>query len=232
MRCPIAIVVVCSSLLGCSAPGASASFDEPRGDGGEPTMPEVPVVESDLDVSLGADPAMRPSALATPATEVAMGSRSTPPGATPPLACRMDVPEGPCDRCPDRVCRQVRLSLSVAPAESEWAMFCDEGDLLEESEIACLCAGGSATTCERAALDTAQALLLLHTIFGGVVPPVGTRYRDAAGLRVQVDEPTHDWLAAVAGPTHVVRCDAPDRETAARTYEVLSQRVRRTGSCE
>lgn len=147
------------------------------------------------------------------------------------LACRTSAPAGPCDRCPECACRQVRTTLDDDLADSSWAMFCEEGDLVEEARIACLCSGGRAAICERAAYETTQALFVLREIFGGDVPVVGTRYRDSNGLAAVVDDELHTWLARAAGPAPTLRCDTPDREAVARDYQRDAQRVRTTGRC-
>jgi len=236
-----ALALVCSSSIavaGClpeehGAEAAAQPVALVRSDGGPSAEAEPPrVAASDL---AQASVRRRPSAssgTALPAPSIARDLRSTAPSSTMLHACRRDVPPGPCDRCPTRACRQVRLELTLPPGEAPWAMVCDEGDLIEESEIACLCAGGLPAVCARSAVDTAVAVRMVDSLFGGVVPPVGTRYRDSAGLRAVIDQTAHDWLAASHGPPPVLRCDVPDREAAARTYLEHAQQVRRTGTCE
>ncbi|UJR85836.1 hypothetical protein [Sandaracinus amylolyticus] len=165
----------------------------------------------------------------TPAPLAASQLRHAPSGA---VACPLALPEGDCDRCPERPCRQVRLSSVVPPSEAPWAMFCEQGDVREEARIACLCAGGAARYCDLAANDAVVALTMIDVVFGGAVPPVGTRYRDSNGLRAIVDQATHDWLAHVASPQQVMRCDPPDPIAATLRYESLAQRVRMSGSCD
>ncbi|MDQ3032335.1 MAG: hypothetical protein M3Y87_07975 [Myxococcota bacterium] len=146
-------------------------------------------------------------------------------------ACRIDRPPGDCDRCPERACRQVRLGGAVSLESSEWVAFCEQGDTREEAIIACLCAGGTEHECRLSAQDTVVALAMIDHVFGGDVPPIGHRYRDADGLRAVVDEPMHLWLAASAGPSPTIRCDAPDRDAAEQRYQEQAQRVRITGHC-
>ncbi|AKF10760.1 hypothetical protein DB32_007909 [Sandaracinus amylolyticus] len=165
----------------------------------------------------------------TPAPIAASQLHRTPSGS---FSCPLTRPAGDCDRCPDRPCRQVRLSSTVPPSEAPWVMFCEQGDVREEARIACLCAGGEARYCERAANDAAVALAMIDALFGGAVPAVGTRYRDSNGLRAIVDQATHDWLARVASPQQVMRCDEPDPIAATLRYESLAQRVRMSGSCD
>lgn len=170
--------------------------------------------------------------LRTPAPVPLVTSPRGPSGlpAAAARACPITRPPGDCDRCPERACRQVRVPRGPDEMPA-WAMFCDAGDVLEEALIACLCSGGDALRCDHSARETAVALFLIDHVFGGDVPPIGTRYRDGYGLRAVVDRELHEWLAAIAGPPPVVRCSAPDRDGAARAYEERAQRVRTTGSC-
>lgn len=156
--------------------------------------------------------------------------RAVPTHASAP-SCALRTPAGACDRCPDRACRQVRLSLVGDPSEAGWAMFCEEGDLREEARIACLCTGAAPALCDRSAHESAAAILLLNAVFGGEVPAIGTRYYDAHGLRATVDESVHAWLTRIAGPERVLRCDEPDRDAAETRYEQDAQRVRTSGTC-
>jgi len=145
--------------------------------------------------------------------------------------CRMGHPEGACDRCPDRPCRQVRWTLAGPSSASGWATYCGEGNLQQEAWIACLCAGGLPVPCRAAAGESVRALWFLEHAFGGRVPPVGTRYQSGDGRRGLVDRALHDWLAAAAGPGPVLRCGPFDIEGATARYASDAQRVRVEGRC-
>lgn len=222
--------------LGCAEPavagGARATPALDLGDAGIATAAQA---RSDLRESAQLDPAQgAPSAAhelvaLRPAPAMAGDTRATPSGAF--LGCALDRPPGDCDRCPDRACRQVFRPAPERGSEGVWVPFCDQGNLLEEARIACLCAGGAARACELSAEDTARALWLIRNVFGGVVPPAGTRYRDEYGLRDVVDEQMHEWLASSEGPDLVLRCEQPDRDSAEERYARAAQRVRATGSC-
>ena len=145
--------------------------------------------------------------------------------------CRMGHPEGACDRCPDRPCRQVRWTLAGPSSASGWATYCGEGNLQQEAWIACLCAGGLPVPCRAAAGESVRALWFLEHAFGGRVPSVGTRYQSGDGRRGLVDRALHDWLAAAAGPRPVLRCGPFDIEGATARYASDAQRVRVEGRC-
>lgn len=213
------------AVAGCAPPAAAPDA------GAGPDAATLSIVLSDPALS---DPALRvraPSGAiarpSTPAPAIA-GPARTPSGA---LSCQRTHPAGACDRCPDSACRQVRIAPFSPSRNLRWAMFCEEGDVREEALIACLCAGGEERPCEASAHQTVVALRMLERVFGGRVPPVGTRYRDGDGLRAVVDEELHDHLAAIAGPTPVMRCEPPDREGATQAYWRRAQRVRTRGSC-
>lgn len=129
--------------------------------------------------------------------------------------CRLERPPGDCDRCPDHSCRQV---LVRHDGTAEWISFCDAGNLREEAWIACRCAGGNDRACRSSAMDTARALLVVTNVFGGDVPRVGRRYRDANGSKRVIGTEEHDWLALRVAAPMTLRCDPPDPEAADARY--------------
>lgn len=223
MRMAIGLVALWgSAITGCLGPTTPCGAS----DAGLGPPPDADLAASALVVA--------PLALDRPLAALApdgLGDARPDPSAPAEVGCRTSAPAGSCDRCPTRACRQVRVTLAAEIDDDEWAMFCEEGDTVEEARIACLCAGGSPRACERSSYDTARALFVLQAVFGGAVPPVGMRYRDTKGLRAVVDQELHDWLDAVAGPDPVLRCDHPDTAAIASDYEIAAQRVRTTGHC-
>lgn len=129
--------------------------------------------------------------------------------------CRLDRPSGDCDRCPDRSCRQV---LVMHDGAVEWRPFCDALNLREEARIACRCAGGNDRACRSSAMDTARALLVVRNMFGGDVPRVGQRYRDANGLKRVIGIEEHEWLALRVTAPMTLRCDPPEPAAADARY--------------
>lgn len=211
---------------GCADPALATSI--PSGDGGV-----VQLAHRDMRPGAAFDPATTSTAATAtgPAPFAPAREQDAPSGAS----CRVGRPPGDCDRCPDRACRQVRVSRadagSLEDETAEWVPFCHQGDVLDEARIACLCAGGTEHECHRAAQSTVVALAMIDGLFGGEVPPVGHRYRDSDGLRAVVGETMHLWLASSAAPPTTIRCDVADAEAAEQLYQERAQRVRSTGHC-
>jgi hypothetical protein len=136
--------------------------------------------------------------------------------------CPMHLP-AECDRCPDSQCRQVRTGADT------WVAFCDEGSLFDEAFIACMCNGDS-SQCRAYANETVRMVNSINQIFGGTVPPVGTRFNDLNGLRNWVTPEMHYMMSNAWEAPSTIRCET-DPVSSEEIYLTNSHLVRTTGSC-